>query len=273
MKQLIITADDFAQSEAIDAGILQLIQLGRLTATSCLTLSPRWLQAAKTINADIRAKADIGLHLDFTQFNPIFKGSLGRIMLQSTARLLPKALILQSIHQQLEAFEHALGTAPDYIDGHQHVHQLPQIREALIEILMLRYANQLPWIRVSKPLTHDGFKARVIAYFGANALIKLASRHGLRHNHTLLGVYDFNVDQAQYQRKLTAWLNHASNTHTVEALMCHPAILGPVRQDQDQDPIYVARTVEYAVLADDAFKIMLNQHNIQLVRGLALMTI
>jgi predicted glycoside hydrolase/deacetylase ChbG (UPF0249 family) len=268
MRQLIMTADDFAQSEAIDAGILHLIQLGHLTATSCLTQSPRWLQAAKMIDEAIRAKADIGLHLDFTQYNPILKSSLLWIMVQSCARILPKKLIVNAIHQQLDAFENALGAPPDYIDGHQHVHQLPQIREALIEVLTQRYAKQLPWIRISKPLITDGFKAQVIAYFGANGLMKLARQHGIRHNQSLLGIYDFNLNQSQYQAKLAAWLNHAASGHSISALMSHPAKLSIA--DQASDPIYAARTVEYSVLADKAFKQILKTSNIQLVRGTAL---
>ncbi|MEQ1767208.1 MAG: ChbG/HpnK family deacetylase, partial [Methylotenera sp.] len=35
MKSVIICADDFAQSSAIDEAIIQLIQKNRLTATSC----------------------------------------------------------------------------------------------------------------------------------------------------------------------------------------------------------------------------------------------
>ncbi len=49
LKPIIISADDFAQSAAIDTAIVALIQQKRLSATSCLTLSPRWPEAAKLI--------------------------------------------------------------------------------------------------------------------------------------------------------------------------------------------------------------------------------
>ena len=65
---LIICADDFAQSEAIDNGIIKLIEINRLSAVSCMTLSPRWHKAAKKLTPNIRKKASIGLHLDFTHF-------------------------------------------------------------------------------------------------------------------------------------------------------------------------------------------------------------
>src|SRR5437867_7212260 len=128
MTPLIISADDYAQSAAIDAGILALIQQQRLTATSCLTLSPRWAEAAKLITGEIRSKADIGLHLDFTQYEQPLRNSLPKLIVRTMARSLPRKAICASIETQLNHFEDALGTAPDYIDGHQHVHQLPQIR-------------------------------------------------------------------------------------------------------------------------------------------------
>ncbi|MDP3303450.1 MAG: ChbG/HpnK family deacetylase, partial [Methylotenera sp.] len=46
MKSLIVCADDYAQSPAIDAGIIQLIQQNRISAASCMVLSPRWAEAA-----------------------------------------------------------------------------------------------------------------------------------------------------------------------------------------------------------------------------------
>ena len=42
------------------------------------------------------------------------------------------AEIAAEIARQLDAFEDALGRAPDFIDGHQHVHVLPGIRRAVL---------------------------------------------------------------------------------------------------------------------------------------------
>ena len=66
--KLILCADDYGQSQGIDDAIIHLIQQKRLSATSCMTLSPRWKASAKRINSNIRNQAAIGLHLDLTHF-------------------------------------------------------------------------------------------------------------------------------------------------------------------------------------------------------------
>ncbi|MDP3608415.1 MAG: ChbG/HpnK family deacetylase [Methylophilus sp.] len=266
MTSIIITADDYAQSAAIDAGILHLIRMGRVTATSCLTLSPRWPVAAQQMTAEIRSLADIGLHLDFTQYPQALKHALPKLIAKTALGMLSRQSILHAIRLQLDAFEDALASAPDYVDGHQHVHQLPQIREVLIEELDRRYAKSMPWIRVANPPYWDGLKAMIIRLLGASALKKLAAEKGLEYTHTLLGVYDFDLNIESYRQKLNLWLANSHTQTSPFALMCHPAIATSTDVDL-QDPILSARYVEYAVLASQQFKQMLNDHGIKLVRG------
>lgn len=272
MTPLIISADDYAQSPAIDAGILALIQQQRLTATSCLTLSPRWAEAAKLITGEIRSKADIGLHLDFTQYEQPLRNSLAKLIARTVGHSLPRKAIRESIETQLSRFEDALGTAPDYIDGHQHVHQLPQIRDELLEIVARRYAAKLPWIRIAQPPLQDGFKAVIIRMLGADRLKNGALKAGVRHSGTLLGVYGFSGDVADYNQKLGAWLHHAqsSSGDVISALMCHPALAIPSSNSKLDDPIYEARLREYQIFAGEEFKALLTQYGIQPVRGDAL---
>jgi predicted glycoside hydrolase/deacetylase ChbG (UPF0249 family) len=229
-------------------------------------LSPRWPQAAKQISKEVRDKADIGLHLDFTQFPHDLTHPLGKLILKSTLRLLPFKQVKLAIARQLDAFENALGTPPDYVDGHQHVHQLPQIREALVEELLTRYGNRLPWIRVARPPYKDGFKALVIRSLGASALEKLALDNGFVCSKTLLGVYGFNANAAQYRQHLAGWLSIAAQLPSPIALMCHPAV-GALRTPQTVDAILPARLVEFEVTAAPQFDGLLQDNHIQLVRG------
>jgi predicted glycoside hydrolase/deacetylase ChbG (UPF0249 family) len=268
MKKIIMSADDYAQSEDVDTGILQLIKMGRLTATSCLTLSPRWQEAAKKITPEIRKQADIGLHLDFTQYPQALKNKLSKLIIKTYCRTLPHTVIVQSIHRQLDNFEQALDTPPDYIDGHQHVHQLPQIREALVEVLTQRYSTKLPWLRISKPLKQDGLKARIIGALGANSLEKLATVANIRHTKILLGVYDFNTTQENYKKKLNTWFS--LNSVGTTSFMCHPALANAKSSKQLEDLIYPARLTEYKVFSDSAFMRILEQHQITLIRGTSL---
>jgi len=249
MKSLIVCADDYAQSPAIDAGIIQLIQQNRLSAASCMVLSPRWAEAAKSLTLEIRSKADIGLHLDFTQFGDAYAHPV--LIARSLLRSLPTKGIRLSIHAQLDQFEEALGTAPDYVDGHQHVHQLPQIRDALLAILKQRYGKQLPWIRIAKPPASDGFKSKIIKLLGANALERKAKTMGFNCSGDLLGVYNFAGDSKVYEKLLATWISAADNSLDTPALMCHPAI--NKSGSEINDPIYAARLNEFLVLNSHNF--------------------
>lgn len=266
MTLLIFTADDYAQSAEIDEGILQLIAKRHLTAASCLVLSPRWSIAAQQLTPAVRQSADIGLHLDFTQFPHALTHDLSELIVKCKLRLLPGYKVKQVIREQLDAFEEAMGTPPDYVDGHQHVHQLPQIREALIEELSVRYPQRLPWVRVARPPLRDGLKAIVIRWLGASKLERLALNKGFVCSKTLLGVYGFDANTTTYKQRLADWLSTAVKSTGPVALMCHPAARASGTTQTD-DIILAARAVEYEVLASHAFASMVNDAGIQLVRG------
>lgn len=269
-KPIIISADDFAQSEAIDAGIAMLIEHEKLSATSCLALSPRWQQAAKFFTADIRMKADVGLHLDFTLYNQPYP--LTALIFLAKLRGLPSQFIYRTISQQLDKFEEALGTAPDYVDGHQHVHQLPQIRDALLSILARRYPSHLPWIRIARPPGQDGLKAFIIGALGADALERQADKLGFKHSCSLLGVYGFAGSGEDYLACLENWLTVAAQ-HAgsgIPVLMCHPAKQIASSNQMHGDPIYAARISEFEAMNSERFAALLARKDLRMVRGNAL---
>ncbi|MPN45150.1 hypothetical protein SDC9_192717 [bioreactor metagenome] len=159
----------------------------------------------------------------------------------------------QEIRNQLTAFEDAMGRAPAYVDGHQHVHQLPQVRDVLIEELSRRDQGQNVWLRATRAAPHEAHadlatcaKSWVIAHLGAQGLAQLAHAHGMRQNRRLLGVYGFDGDAQAYRARLVRWLDSADEA---DLLMCHVAALpsnGWLLTPQD-DPIGRARTEEYSV--------------------------
>lgn len=258
--KLILCADDYAQSAGIDEAIIQLIKQKRLSAASCMTLSPRWHEAAKRITPGIRKQAAIGLHLDFTHFGNAY--SHPKLIGLSYTRLLSKSDITRQINQQLDLFENALGTAPDYVDGHQHVHQLPQIHDALIDILVKRYKGKLPWLRIAKPPVNEGIKGWVIRTLGANALQNKAQQAGFDYSDCLLGVYGFHGDRESYKYRLGAWLKDKANKGDKAAvLMCHPSAAST-----EQDVIYQARLAEFEVLNTAFFDGLLKAHQVELVK-------
>ncbi|MET0292434.1 MAG: ChbG/HpnK family deacetylase [Steroidobacteraceae bacterium] len=233
---LLICADDFGYSDAVDAGIAELVDAGRVTATSCLTASPRWSTATSAAR-QLDGRADLGLHFDLTEFDRL--ASLPKLLVGGRLGLLDPDVIRGKLRAQLDRFEEALGRGPDYVDGHQHVQQLPAVADALIEELEARYPAKRPWVRVSLP-QDTSFKSRVIAAMGARRLADRLEEAGFRHTTRLLGIYDFSAEPP-YARRLAAWLPDA---RVGDALMVHPA-----RGVTTGDPLGAAREREFETLA------------------------
>jgi predicted glycoside hydrolase/deacetylase ChbG (UPF0249 family) len=127
---------------------------------------------------------------------------------------------------QLDAFETHFGCPPDFIDGHQHVHQLPLIREQLLERIARRYPTHALWLRSTQTARHltvdrgKRLKARIIACLGARTMRRLADAQGLPMNRHLLGVYGFSASPEEYRQLLMSWFVGAADG---DLLMCHPA--------------------------------------------------
>jgi predicted glycoside hydrolase/deacetylase ChbG (UPF0249 family) len=81
--------------------------------------------------------------------------------------LYPKDKSLLSLKNQLSKFEDLLGFAPDYIDGHQHVHQFLGIGSIVIQELLSRYqGSNIPWVRNTLSLTmHSIFLKEINVIF------------------------------------------------------------------------------------------------------------
>jgi predicted glycoside hydrolase/deacetylase ChbG (UPF0249 family) len=229
----------------IDDGILALARMRRLSAVGCLTHAPAFAHDGPRLR-DL--PVDAGLHLNFTEAlgQPGLYVPLGQLIACTYARLLDSGRLLRQIERQLDAFEAVMGKAPDFIDGHQHVHQLPQIRTALLDVIARRYADKAPWLRCTAPGSLQGlprglrFKAQVIGALGSRSLTRAAAGAGLRTNRRLLGVYDFQGGAQVYTSLLSVWLN---NAHDGDLLMCHPAAHG------SSDAMAAQRAAEYQVLS------------------------
>lgn len=242
---------------------MQLAAQGRITGASVMSLSPHWPSTARLL-APVQEKIDIGLHVDFTSEFAIQSGhgaSLGVLMLKSLSNALDKVLIERCLHQQLDLFEKYHGAQPDHLDGHQHVHQFPVIRDALIKVLKQRYkAAEMPWLRISKvPRTQMNLKGAVINGMGANALRKLADQHRIPHSNFLTGLYNFSGDAAAYTSLLADCFERSSE---LTVLMCHPGLPG-----NSHSPYAAARIWEQQVLQGEPFETLLNRLQVSLVRG------
>lgn len=261
---VIICADDFAVNASASLGIARLAQLGRINATSAMVLSSRWAQDAALLHG-VRGRIDVGLHLDWTSDFAQAAGHgmpLGTAMRRAMLGGFEKVHASAVIERQLDAFETQWGSAPDFVDGHQHVQQFAGIREALATVLARRYASTpvKPYLRVSRPPRGSaGLKGYIIGWMGANALEKLAVSADLKWARGLFGIYDFSGDGARYARLMQRWL---AQIVPGSILMCHPA-----QAAEPGDEIGVARLQEFAYLAGPAFAQTLQAARVQPMRG------
>jgi predicted glycoside hydrolase/deacetylase ChbG (UPF0249 family) len=252
--------DDFGLDAAVDGSVFALAAAGRISATGALVDAPRWRADGPRLAQELGARIDIGLHLNLSESfaDRPAPYAWGEAVLKAYAGLLDRAAVRAEIERQLAAFERVAGRTPDFIDGHRHVHQLPVVREALLQALRARGIT--PWIRCTLPRSGQGFKAAVIGALGARSLSALARGQGLPQNHRMLGVYGFDADAAVHRARLQRWLSLARDR---DLLMCHTAL--PLAQGE-ADPIGAARRVEHALLAGEDFAAAIAAQGITITR-------
>jgi chitin disaccharide deacetylase len=248
MKPVIINVDDLGMSAAVNEAVLHLAQIGRIQASSFMSLGT----IAPDEVAELKKQGiDIGVHFDLTGFADL--GSLKQVLIKSYLRAWPEKILQDVINRQLDAFEDKIGSKPVFIDGHQHVHQFPQIRSVLLNIILQRYGTEIA-VRSTKSMQHD-VKANIIHALGGYQLDKSLVQANITHNHAFAGIYNFNADIKTLQAKWNEWLSSASEQGLL--IMCHPA----VPSDSWNDEIKSARECEWKWLKSDAFIQCWQQHH------------
>jgi chitin disaccharide deacetylase len=258
-RRLAICLDDAGLHAGVNEAALALAHQGRISATSAMVGAPRWREAAAALRGLDAATIDIGLHLDLTE-HPLLPGvrrPLSQWLARTHLGLADRKAMRREIDAQLDAFEQTLGRPPAYVDGHQHVHQLPGVREPLLEALQARGYAAAPWLRDTRQAPGTGRKAWLIDFLGSGGLRRLARERGFRQNGHFLGVYDFTGDADRYLALLGGWLRAAADG---DLMMCHAAPHAPAN-----DAIGPARRWEYEVLAGEAFGRLLARERVQVV--------
>ncbi len=264
---LAVCADDFGLSPGISAGIVRLAHTGRLTAISCLTNGAGWASAVPLLNG-LPASVDVGLHLNFTEGRPLSPRLAKRwpqfpplplLIARAHLGVLPRGALRNEAHAQLAAFMRARGSAPAFIDGHQHVHHLPGLRDLILD--MLEHVQPLPAMRSTGRVLGPGFgvKRALIERTGGRALAGELARREIAHNPALLGAYDFT--EPDYRALMQGWL--AALPAEGGLLFCHP---GDASDAAAPDPIAAARLRESAYLGSAAFPQDLAAAGVQLGR-------
>lgn len=258
-KQIVLCADDYGQAPAISAGIRQLLALGRLSAVSCLVNQPDW-EAAGTALTNYSGHVDIGLHFNLTHGAPISAAlrsvfgkqfpSLNRLIVRAYLHQLSQAAIESECLAQLDRFTQVMGRLPDFIDGHQHVHQFPIIRDAVIAAFKKRLDTSRAYIRLpceKLSWREDLLQVRkwMIRLLGQRSLKRLLGDAKIAHNTTFAGAYRFDKS-ADYPAIFRDFLVQVESGGLI---MCHPGSANAA----ENDPIAAVRSDEFAYLSSNAF--------------------
>jgi predicted glycoside hydrolase/deacetylase ChbG (UPF0249 family) len=251
VKHVIITADDYAMDAGVDSAVAALGEQGAISAASAMVLSPSWPEAGQRL-AD--CGIDRGLHLDFTSaFAAPFSGSrsLGRLIGAAFLGRLDRSDVRERIERQLDQFEAVMKARPDFVDGHQHVHQLPLVREVLLAALKARYGALISQIGLRLCLTQRwrGIKAAVVAATGARPFARLLRASGHPANTDFAGVYGFSA-QADLPALWRNWLSGLTGDRPL--IMCHVASDSAPAAAPDR--IRAARIHEWQWLGSAAFR-------------------
>jgi hypothetical protein len=272
-RRIWLCADDYGISPGVSAAILELILAGRINATSVMVATPHFgpdeAAALSALNAG-KKRAALGLHVTLTapfeplgaSFTPVRNGrflTLSEMLRAAAGRRLRPQQLADEIALQLRAFFDAFGRPPDFLDGHQHVHLLPQVRDAFLNVV----AENVPraWVRQCgrartgrrlrdhKALTLDilsvGFRRK-------------AKRKGIAVNPAFAGTYSFGA-RANFARIFPRFLSGLPENGLV---MCHPGFVDA--ELKALDSLTTLREHEFAFFNSDGFPKVLADHGVVL---------
>jgi predicted glycoside hydrolase/deacetylase ChbG (UPF0249 family) len=267
-----VIADDYGLAPGVDDGILALIDAGRISGTSCMTGFPDWESEAARL-ASRPGRAAIGLHLTLTD-QPALSG---RTSLAPDGRLPPFARLAAAsplrriarsdIHAELDAqhrrFVEAFGKEPDFIDGHQHVHFLPVVRDWLRETFA--QGTNRPRLRGAPAISPAADAPAKVATIAALALgfDSAMRKAGFEVIGPLTGIYDW--------RKPTAFepmLERAiADLPEGGLFMCHPGKVDAALTQRDA--MLDARPVELETLLSPRFAGLMSGADVRLAGATA----
>jgi predicted glycoside hydrolase/deacetylase ChbG (UPF0249 family) len=181
------------------------------------------------------------------------------VLAHSCLRRLNRDALAAEVTSQLRAFADHFGRPPDFIDGHQHVHLFPQVRDAVLKAVKAQAPQA--WVRQcgrAAPLRSLGDPKAALLDLFSRAFRRRAAAIGLTTNPAFAGTYQFR-EGADFAAVFPRFLDGLPDGALV---MCHPGFVDA--QLQSLDPLTTLREREYAFFADDAFPDLLARQGIEL---------
>ncbi|OKO78193.1 hypothetical protein AC629_30700 [Bradyrhizobium sp. NAS80.1] len=273
-RRIWLCADDYGISPGVNRAIRDLIERGRLNATSVMMVGPA-IERSEIEALQAAAKASprcaIGLHVTLSApFRPLtmhFRPLDGdmfmpfpKLLRAGLARRLDREFFRNEVKAQLAAFAEAFGRAPDFVDGHQHVQLFPQVRDGFVDAVSEAAPNA--WVRQggrNLPLAQRlaSPKAMVLDILSAQ-FRRRAAGAGLSFNPGFAGAYDF-TRAADFGELMRQFLEDLPDGGLV---MCHPGFVDDILAGLD--PMTDVREREHGYLAGDAFARLLGDSDVTL---------
>lgn len=260
-QNIVLCADDFGLDSGIDRAIIALAEKGRISAASCMVGGRSWRQSAPML-AVAQPGIAAGLHLTFTDLVPL--GAMKQLapggQLPRLGQLLRLALtggldpdeIRAECRRQIDGFTDAMGVKPHHIDGHQHVHCFPVIRDSVIE-LAAEYGCAVRSCATPPGQILNGNavwrKAAAVNLMGRGFRAALTAAH-IPHNRQFFGLHDFSPD-ADICGRYMRWISAAKDAALIN---CHPG-----DGNMPNDSIAAWRAHEYRFLQSEDFTGLLQE--------------
>jgi len=156
--RIIVNADDLGMSDPVNEAIFQGMERRTITSATLLSNGPCVTDAAKNIR--LFPKCSFGVHLNLTEFGPLCQGSYadlasildksgcfnGNSIREVRITLPMLRAIFREWCSQIENLMR-LGVNPSHLDGHHHVHTIPQLLPVLAA---LRRRYKINKVRISR---------------------------------------------------------------------------------------------------------------------------
>ncbi len=273
-RRIWLCADDYGISPGVNRAIRDLIERGRLNATSVMVVGPaigRDEVDALRAAAATSPRCAIGLHVTLTapfrpltmHFQPVDGGlflSFPKLLRAGLLRRLDPEIIRAELVVQFSAFSDMFGRTPDFVDGHQHAQLFPQVRDAFLAAVQEAAPNA--WVR------QGGRNQALVQRLAAPKALFLdilsaqfrtrALRAGLAFNPAFAGAYDFSR-QPDFGSLMRQFLDGLPDGGLI---MCHPGFVDEPLVSLDR--LTVQRENEHAFLGGEDFPRLLTANKVTL---------
>ena len=246
MQKLIINADDFGVSKAVNAGILQAHENNIVTSTCIMSNGKQFDDAINKLPQSL----DLGIHLNLSWGKALTTGK--KLDKHTQYKLLIKKGNKSFIERELRAQIGKvldLGIKPSHLNSHQHIHAFSPVKEITIKLAKEYNINKIRWPKENS----KGFAANL--HYVKQKLIKFnLSKCPLTTTDNFFGLIYSGYPS------MKAFLSYLNFKGTAE-IMCHPAQESLSYRNKFEQ----SRPKELKILCSEQFSNAIKERDIKLI--------